>query len=267
MYQDQKLGSMWLDKIRTVILRVLQHWFMEPCNWQLLYRPRTAGQGGWTTSDLILPCSPPNLRPDPWHLPIRDIPNHRNKAYQFTVLNLILLCCRLRSSSYDGGFFKPVSQVTVSLKEESSDDSTIISSQTSTLTRNQVQYHLLKKTWTLTTNKYHLVTDLNPHQKQATYYLCSAREGNVFRRVCPSAGGGGWGLLVGIPPSPHTRQDLAGGGVYPDQVTQPPLPLPRLGLVQHGKDGGLWYCLVMLMEGCLVSLIILRPRVCPVGQK
>ena len=132
----------------------------------------------------------------------------------------------------------------------------------------ETRYSIISsQTWTLTTNKYHLVTDLNPHQKQATYYLCSAREGNVFRRVCPSVGGGGWGLLVGIPPSPHTRQDLAGGGVYPDQVTQPPLPLPRLGLVQHGKNGGLWYCLVMLMEGCLVSLIILRPRVCPVGQK
>ena len=58
-------------------------------------------------------------------------------------LNLIVFC-RLRStSSYDGAFFKPVSHVTVSLKEESSDDSTIISSQTSTLTRNQVQYYTL----------------------------------------------------------------------------------------------------------------------------
>ena len=54
------------------------------------------------------------------------------------------VCCRLRlTSSYDGAFFKPVSQVTVSLKEESSDDSTIISSKTSTLTRNQVQCYLL----------------------------------------------------------------------------------------------------------------------------
>ena len=51
---------------------------------------------------------------------------------------LSFIFCRLRSPSDDGGYFKPVSQVTVSLKEESSDDSTIISSQTSTLTRNQV---------------------------------------------------------------------------------------------------------------------------------
>ena len=44
---------------------------------------------------------------------------------------------RLRSSSLDGTFLRGSHPVVNSMKEESSDESTIISSQTSTLTRSQ----------------------------------------------------------------------------------------------------------------------------------
>ncbi len=48
-----------------------------------------------------------------------------------------IFLCRLRSSSFDSSYFRTSSGAFSSVKEESSDESTIISSQTSTLTRNQ----------------------------------------------------------------------------------------------------------------------------------